>query len=59
MPDRGSLLAGLVMSDPPTLEHRLHLMAARIDQCPIVVVTITRFAKEEAVRESGTRQETV
>jgi hypothetical protein len=41
----------LVMSDPPTLEQRLHLMAARIDQRPIIVVTITRFAKEGNERD--------
>jgi hypothetical protein len=41
----------LVLSDPPTLEERLHLMAARIDQRPIVVVTITRFAKDRNERD--------
>jgi hypothetical protein len=41
----------LVLSDPPTLEERLHLMAARIDQRPIIVVTITRFAKDRNERD--------
>jgi hypothetical protein len=36
----------LVLDGPPTLEQRLHLMAARIDQRPILVVTLTRFAKD-------------
>ena len=35
----------LVLSGSPTLEQRLHLMAARIDRRPIVIVEIVRFGK--------------
>jgi hypothetical protein len=30
----------VVLSDPPTLEQRLHLMAARIDGRPMMILTI-------------------
>jgi hypothetical protein len=36
----------LVLDGPATLEQRLHLIAARIERRPILVVSITRFAKE-------------
>jgi hypothetical protein len=41
----------LTLSDPPTLEQRLHLMAAQIDRQPIVIISVNRFAAEGNERD--------
>jgi hypothetical protein len=41
----------VVLSDPPTLEQRLHLMAARIDGRPMMILTIG--AEPEAAKMAG------
>ena len=41
--DKGHVL---ILSGPPTLAQRLHLMAARIDRRPILVIQVNRFAYE-------------